>query len=254
MTGLGKRALISGAAVAAPFLRASLAAAADNVFPALRLGVERGGGPEDFTLTMQIVLFITVLSLAPAIIMMLTSFTRIVVVLSFLRNAIGTPTVPPNQVMVGLALFLTYFAMSPVLNNIYDNAYQPYSQGRITQTEAFERAKTPMHKFLLKHTSEKDISMFVKLSDSPRPRTPEEVSFTVLIPSFIISELRTAFSIGFIIYIPFVIIDLTVASVLMSMGMFMLPPMMISLPFKLILFVVVDGWSLLIGSLVRSAM
>lgn len=228
--------------------------AADNVLPNLRVGLENTGGPEDFTFTLQIILLLTVLALAPSIVMMLTCFTRIVVVLSFLRNAIGTPTVPPNQVMVGLALFLTYFVMSPVINNIYDNAYLPYSEGRITQVQALERAKVPMHNYLIRHTSEKDIAMFVNLSKSPRPRTPQDVSFAVLVPSFIISELRTAFSIGFLIYIPFVIVDMTVASVLMSMGMFMLPPMMISLPFKLILFVVVDGWSLLIGSLVRSAM
>lgn len=232
---------------------AALAAEGD-IFPALRVGLDRAGGPQDFSLTIQIVLLLTVLSLAPAIVMMLTSYTRIVIVLSFLRNAIGTPTVPPNQVMTGLALFLTYFAMSPVINNIYDNAYTPYTKGAITQAQAFEKAKVPLHEFLIRHTSEKDIAMFVRLSNSPRPASPQEVPFKVLMPSFIVSELRTAFAMGFLIYIPFVIIDMTVASVLMSMGMFMLPPMMISLPFKLILFVVVDGWSLLIGSLVRSAM
>lgn len=252
MTGRAlKTALLSLSAL--PLATAALAAEGD-IFPALRVGLDRAGGPQDFSLTIQIVLLLTVLSLAPAIVMMLTSYTRIIIVLSFLRNAIGTPTVPPNQVMTGLALFLTYFAMSPVITNIYDNAYTPYTEGRITQVEAFERAKTPMHEFLIRHTSEKDIAMFVRLSDSPRPASAQEVPFKVLMPSFIVSELRTAFAMGFLVYIPFVIIDMTVASVLMSMGMFMLPPMMISLPFKLILFVVVDGWSLLIGSLVRSAM
>jgi len=248
------RRVLAALALGATLFGSAALAAEGDLFPALRVGLDRSGGPQDFTLTLQIVLLMTVLSLAPAIMMMLTSFTRIAIVLAFLRNAIGTPAVPPNQVMMGLAIFLTYFAMSPVINTIYDEAYQPYSQGRITQVEAFERAKAPMHKFLIRHASEKDLAMFVKLSNAPRPRSPEEVSFTVLIPSFMVSELRTAFTMGFLVYIPFVIIDMTVASVLMSMGMFMLPPMMISLPFKLVLFVVVDGWSLLIGSLVKSAM
>jgi flagellar biosynthetic protein FliP len=240
-----------------PFLLAlpGAALAADGTavaLPALRIGVDRATNPGDVSLTLQILFLITILSLAPAILMMLTSFTRIVIVLSFLRNAMGTPTMPPNQVMIGLSLFLTFFIMNPVLKPIYDNAYVPYSEGQITQMEALDRAKGPLKGFMLRYTSEKDIAMFVRLSKEPRPRTPNDVSMTVLIPSFMISELRTAFTMGFLIYIPFVVVDMVVASVLMSMGMFMLPPMMISLPFKLILFVVVDGWGLVIGSLTRS--
>jgi flagellar biosynthesis protein FliP len=228
------------------------ALAQDALIPALRFGLERARGPEDVALTLQIVFLLTVLTLAPAILLLLTSFTRIVVVLSFLRNALGTQAMPPNQVMVGLALFLTMFVMMPTWNAVYGNALRPYLDGQLSQAQALDQARPPVQRFLLTHTREKDIALFVRLAKEPRPRTPQEVSLVVLVPAFVISELRTAFAIGFLVYIPFVIIDIVVASILMSMGMFMLPPMMVSLPFKLIFFVLVDGWHLIVGSLARS--
>lgn len=228
------------------------ALAQEAVIPALRFGLERARGPQDVALTLQIVFLLTVLTLAPAILLLLTSFTRIIVVLSFLRNALGTQAMPPNQVLVGLALFLTFFIMGPTWNAVYSDALRPYLDGRLPQAQALERATPPVQKFLLAHTREKDIALFVRLSKGPRPRTAQEVPMLALVPSFVISELRTAFTIGFLVYIPFVIIDIVVASVLMSMGMFMLPPMMVSLPFKLIFFVLVDGWHLIVGSLARS--
>ncbi len=231
---------------------ASRSLAQEAVLPALRFGLERATGPQDVSLTLQIVFLLTVLTLAPAILILLTSFTRIVVVLSFLRNALGTQAMPPNQVLVGLALFLTFFVMAPTWNEVYTGALRPYLDGQITQAQALERARPPVQRFLLRHTREKDIALFVKLGGGPRPRSPEEVPFAALVPAFVISELRTAFTIGFVLYIPFIIIDLVVASVLMSMGMFMLPPMMVSLPFKIIFFVLVDGWNLVVGSLARS--
>jgi flagellar biosynthetic protein FliP len=236
----------------APLVLAPAALAQEAVLPALRFGLERARGPQDVALTLQIVFLLTVLTLAPAILLLLTSFTRIVVVLSFLRNALGTQAMPPNQVLVGLALFLTFFIMAPTWSAVYSDALSPYLDGRLPQAQALERARPPVQKFLLAHTREKDIALFVSLSKAPRPRAPEEVSLAALVPAFIISELRTAFTIGFLVYIPFVVIDIVVASVLMSMGMFMLPPMMVSLPFKLIFFVLVDGWNLVVGSLARS--
>ncbi|MEW6489306.1 MAG: flagellar type III secretion system pore protein FliP [Thermodesulfobacteriota bacterium] len=233
-------------------LAATGASAQEELIPALRFGLERATGPQDVALTLQIVFLLTVLTLAPAILILLTSFTRIVVVLSFLRNALGTQAMPPNQVLVGLALFLTLFVMTPTWDGVYGDALRPYLDGRISQAQALENARPPVQKFLLAHTREKDIALFVRLGKLAPPRTPDEVPMTALVPAFIISELRTAFTIGFLLYIPFVIIDLVVASVLMSMGMFMLPPMMVSLPFKLIFFVLVDGWNLVVGSLARS--
>ena len=233
-------------------LWAPAALAQETVLPALRFGVDRARGPQDVALTLQIVFLLSILTLAPAILLLLTSFTRIVVVLSFLRNALGTQAMPPNQVLVGLALFLTFFIMGPTWNGVYQDALRPYLDGQIPQAQALERARPPVQKFLLAHTREKDIALFVRLSKGPRPRTPQEVGMAALVPAFVISELRTAFTIGFLVYIPFLIIDIVVASILMSMGMFMLPPMMVSLPFKLIFFVLVDGWHLIVGSLARS--
>jgi flagellar biosynthetic protein FliP len=238
--------------VAAGLAIASSALGQEEVFPALRFGLDRAAGPQDVALTLQIVFLLTVLTLAPAILILLTSFTRIVVVLSFLRNALGTQAMPPNQVLVGLALFLTFFVMAPTWNAVYGGALRPYLDGEITQGGALEAARTPVQRFLLTHAREKDIALFVRLSGAPRPTGPEEVPFAALVPAFVISELRTAFTIGFLLYIPFIIIDLVVASTLMSMGMFMLPPMMVSLPFKLIFFVLIDGWHLVVGSLTRS--
>jgi flagellar biosynthetic protein FliP len=220
--------------------------------PAIDIGVRQAQTPEDVSATIQIIILLTILTLAPAILILMTSFTRIIIVLSFLRNALGTQQMPPNQVLVGLALFLTFYIMSPVFTQISNDALDPYFDKKISIDEAFELAKAPIHRFLISHTREKDIKLFFDLGKEKIPEKPKDVSFKVLIPAFVISELKTAFQIGFILFLPFVIIDMTVASVLMSMGMFMLPPMMISLPFKLVLFVIVDGWYLLVGSLMKS--
>ena len=201
---------------------------------------------------LQLVALMTVLSLAPSILVMVTSFTRIVVVLSLLRSAIGLQTAPPNTVMVSLALFLTAFIMAPVLQTAYNEGIQPLVEGTIEFDQAFERASEPFHGFMLTQVREKDLALFQELSGQAPPETPQDLSFQVLIPAFMISELRRAFEIGFLLYLPFLIIDLVIASILMSMGMMMLPPVVISLPFKLIFFVLVDGWYLVAGSLVRS--
>lgn len=208
--------------------------------------------PQDVAASLQILALMTVLTLAPAILMLMTSFTRIVIVLAFVRQAMGTQSMPPNQVVIGLALFLTFFVMSPVIGEINQTALQPYSQGAITQQVALDRAQQPLRKFMFKQTRQKDLALFVSMAKMERPRRPDDIPTHVLIPAFIISELKTAFQIGFVIYLPFLVIDMVVASILMSMGMMMLPPVMISLPFKLILFVLVDGWHLLSRALVSS--
>lgn len=202
--------------------------------------------------SLQILLMMTVLSIAPAILVLMTSFTRIIIVLSFVRNALGTQQLPPNQVVIGLALFLTFFVMQPTWNEINTQALQPYMQSEITQTEALDKAELPLRNFMFKQTREKDLELFVGLAKMERPKTYADIPTYVLIPSFVISELKTAFQMGFAIFIPFMIIDMIVSSVLMSMGMMMLPPMMVSLPFKLLLFVLVDGWHLVVESLVMS--
>ena len=201
---------------------------------------------------LQIFLLMTILSLAPAILIMLTSFTRVVIVLSLLRRALGTMQMPPNQVIVGLALFLTFFIMTPVWHQINRTALQPYLENQIDQQQALKNAAEPLREFMFKQTREKDLALFVDIAKAERPKDVNDISISVLIPSFIISEVKTAFQIGLLLYVPFLIIDMVVASVLLSMGMMMLPPIMISLPFKLMLFVLADGWNLLIGSLVRS--
>jgi flagellar biosynthetic protein FliP len=201
---------------------------------------------------MQIMILLTILSLIPTLLIMSTSFTRIVIVLSFARNALGTQQMPPNQVIIGIALFLTIFIMTPAINTINKDAIQPYLKNQITQEQAIKNAEKPLRAFMFKQTRSKDIALFIKLSKTDKPATVEDIPTTILIPAFIISELRTAFQIGFLIYIPFLLIDIIVASVLMSMGMMMVPPVAISLPFKILLFVMVDGWYLLINSLVSS--
>ena len=208
--------------------------------------------PQDVAASLQILALLTVLTLAPAILMLMTSFTRIVIVLAFLRQAMGTQSMPPNQVVVGLALFLTFFVMAPVIGDINQTALQPYAQGAISQQVALDRAQQPLRKFMFKQTRQKDLALFVSMAKMERPRRPDDIPTHVLIPAFVISELKTAFQIGFVIYLPFLVIDMVVASILMSMGMMMLPPVMISLPFKLILFVLVDGWHLLSRALVSS--
>ncbi|MDR2112077.1 MAG: flagellar type III secretion system pore protein FliP [Candidatus Accumulibacter sp.] len=210
------------------------------------------GGGQTYTLTIQTLITLTALTFIPAALLMMTSFTRIIIVLSVLRHALGTQTAPPNQVMVGLALFLTFFVMSPVLEQIYTDAYVPLSENRITFVQAAERGAAPLRGFMLKQTRETDIGLFARLGNAPKLESPNDVPLRLLIPAFITSELKTAFQIGFIIFIPFLIIDMVVASVLMSMGMMMMSPIMVSLPFKLMLFVLVDGWHLMLGSIVMS--
>ncbi|MGC7870294.1 flagellar type III secretion system pore protein FliP [Desulfosporosinus sp. SYSU MS00001] len=202
--------------------------------------------------SLQLLMALTVLTLAPSILMLMTSFTRIVIVLSFVRNALGTQQLPPNQVLVGLALFLSFFVMAPTWNQINTNAIQPYMKNQITQTEALTKAEEPLRDFMFKQTREKDLELFVGLAKMERPKTYRDIPTYVLIPAFVISELKTAFQMGFAIFIPFMVIDMIVSSTLMSIGMMMLPPMMISLPFKILLFVLVDGWHLVVQSLVTS--
>ncbi len=220
--------------------------------PKVTVGVDSAKSPQDFSVTLQIIFLMTILALAPAILIMLTSFTRIIIVFHFIRQALGTQQIPPNQVLIGLGLFLTFFIMAPTWGKVNSEALQPYMSGKISQQAAYERGLQPVREFMFKHTREKDLGLFLKLSSDEKPANISDVSTLVLIPAFAISELRVAFQIGFILYIPFLIIDMVVASVLMSMGMLMLPPMMISLPFKILLFVLVDGWYLLVSSIVTS--
>jgi flagellar biosynthetic protein FliP len=209
-------------------------------------------GAKHTAVVIQILILLTVLSLAPALFIMVTSFTRIVIVLSFLRQALGTPTVPPNQVLLSLALFLTMFIMAPVGQAVYNNALQPLIAEQISYEDAWKKGIEPVRSFMLRQVREKDLDLFIELSHMPKPDRVDDVPTQAIIPAFILSELRIAFQIGFLIYIPFLIIDMVVASILMSMGMMLLPPVVISLPFKLILFVLADGWYLVVGSMVRS--
>ena len=215
-------------------------------------GIQPAQTPQDVTLSLQLILGLTVLTLAPSILIMLTSFTRTVIVLSLLRNAIGLQQMPPNQVVMGLALFLTFFVMAPVFQQVNDTAIQPFVNGQITQDQAMDTGMKPIREFMFKQVREKDLALFVHLAKIDQPNTPDDVPTYVLIPAFITSELKTAFQMGFFIFIPFLIIDMVVASTLISMGMIMLPPVLISLPFKLLLFIMVDGWYLIVRSLVTS--
>jgi len=219
--------------------------------PALTTSPATGGGTT-YSLTIQTLLLLTSMTFIPAALLMMTSFTRIIIVLSLLRHAMGTPTAPPNQIIIGLSLFLTFFIMAPTIDQIYTEAYVPLSESQINVMEAGERAALPMRAFMLKHTREADIAMFASVAKVDNIATPEDIPLRNLIPSFVISELKTAFQIGFVLFIPFLVIDMVVASILMSMGMMMMSPIMVALPFKLMLFVLVDGWHLVIGSLVQS--
>jgi flagellar biosynthetic protein FliP len=219
--------------------------------PALTTTPAAGGG-QTYTLSIQTLVLLTGLSMLPAGLLMMTSFTRIIIVLSLLRHAIGTQSSPPNQVLIGMSLFLTFFVMGPTLDKIYTDAYQPYSENRINMDEALQRGAAPLKTYMMRQTRETDLALFVKISASPPIKAPDDVSMRILVPAYITSELKTAFQIGFAVFIPFLIIDLVVASVLMSMGMMMVSPVMFSMPFKIILFVLVDGWHLLIGSLAQS--
>lgn len=218
----------------------------------LTVSLGRATGPEQISSTLQVLLLLTVLSLAPAILLMTTGFTRIVIVLSFVRQAMGTQQMPPNQIIVGLAMFLTFFIMTPVFDQINDNALQPYMKKQINQEQALTRAVEPLREFMFSQTGEKDIGLLLEIAGREVPENRAELSTLTLIPAFMLSELKRAFQMGFLIYIPFLVIDMVVASILMSMGMMMLPPVIISLPFKLLLFVLVDGWNLVVASLVKS--
>ncbi len=242
--------------LAAGFALAALTLVAPPAFAqtfTLDLGPTGTTGPDSTTgRVIQLLLLMTVLSVAPAILMMVTSFTRVVIVLSILRRALGTNTSPPNVVVMSLAIFLTFFIMQPTFEAAWTNGVQPLINGQISETEAFDRSAVPFHAFMMEHVREKDLSLFMSMARVENVATPADTPLKALIPAFMISELRRSFEIGFLIYVPFIIIDMVIASVLMSMGMMMLPPMMLSLPFKLIFFVLVDGWYLLVGSLVQS--
>jgi len=234
------------------FLSCVSQAQAQALLPKITVGLDSAKSPQEVTSGLQILIILTVLSIAPALLIMLTSFTRIVIVLSFTRSALGAQQVPPNSVLLGLALFLTFFTMAPTWSRINHDALQPYMQKTITFDQATQKALSPLRQFMLKQTRENDIALFVKLSKGPRPENPGQVPTHVLVPAFLTSELKTAFTIGFLIYIPFLIIDMVVSVTLMSMGMMMLPPMMISLPCKILLFVLVDGWHLIVRALAMS--
>lgn len=220
--------------------------------PRIEVGIGTSEGPADVALSLQLLLLLTLITLAPAILVMLTSFTRVVVVLSFVRTAMATQQVPPNQVLIGLALFLTFFTMAPTWNAINETALQPYLAGELGQEEALERAMTPLREFMFYHTREQDVRLFAEIAGEPLPANRNDIPTHWLIPAFVISELKTAFQLGFILFVPFLVIDMIVASTLMAMGMMLLPPVIISLPFKILLFVLVDGWHLVTRSLLMS--
>lgn len=256
MSNRVRKAFISKFSIATAILLglfcANLAHAQGVTLPNIQLGFKSTQNPTEVVNTIKIIMILTVLTLAPAILIMMTSFTRLIVVFSFLRQAIGTQQMPPNQLLVGLSLFLTLFIMAPALNDINDKALKPYLDGKVSQAAAFDNAMNPLRRFMFNQTRDADLALFVKLSHIEQPKVRADVPSLVLIPAFVVSELKTAFQIGFIIYLPFLIIDLVVASVLMAMGMMMLPPVVVSLPFKIMLFVLVDGWALIVGSLVKS--
>ena len=227
-------------------------AEAAPLIPSVNVEVGTAENPEQVASTLQVIAILTLATIAPGILMMTTSFVRIVVIIGFLRNALATQNVPPNQVIVSLALFLTFYIMAPYWSQANDNGLQPYLAGQISQEEAITNVLEPMREFMFRQTRESDLALFVNLSEAERPNSQEDVSTFVLIPAFMISELKTAFQIGFMLYVPFIVIDMIVATTLMSMGMMMLPPVMISLPFKILLFVMIDGWHLLIQSIIVS--
>lgn len=227
-------------------------ALAQVTLPTVNLGFKTSQNPTEVVNTVKMVLVLTVLTLAPAILIMMTGFTRILIVLSFLRQAIGVQQMPPNQMLVGLSLFLTFFIMGPAFTEINQKAIQPYMNNQLSQEQALENTLAPLRKFMFNQTRDPDLALFIKLAQVEKPKTRADVPTLVLVPAFIVSELKTAFMIGFIIFLPFLIIDILAASVLMAMGMMMVPPAVIALPFKIMLFVLVDGWSLLIGSMVKS--
>ena len=220
--------------------------------PTITLGIGEATDPGEVSTALQILVVLTILSVAPAILLMTTGFTRIVIVLSFVRQAMGTQSAPSNQIVIGLALFLTFFVMAPVFNQINEKALQPYLDKQISQEQALDEALQPMRNFMFSQVGEKDLQLLVDISKSPQPENQADISMMTLIPAFMLSELKRAFQMGFLLFVPFLMVDMIVASILMSMGMMMLPPIIVSLPFKILLFVLVDGWSLVIGSLVQS--
>ncbi len=234
------------------FLALSAANVAAQTLPKVSVEVGKATEPSELSTTLEIIILLTVLALAPSILIMVTSFVRLTVVLSFLRQAMGSNQMPPNQVIVGLALILTFFVMAPVVSKSYDEGIKPYLDKQISGEEAFDKTVQPVRKFMLAQTREQDLALFVNIAKLKAPETPDDIPLQVLVPGFVISELRTAFQIAFVIFIPFLVIDMVVASVLLSMGMMMLPPIIVSLPFKILLFVLVDGWYLLVKSLVES--
>ena len=243
------KSCLQGALGAALLLLPALVLA--QALPAVTSTPAAGGGTQ-WSLSIQTLLLLTGLTFIPAILLMMTGFTRIVIVLSLLRHALGTQTAPPNQVVIGLALFLTFFVMAPTFDRVYVEAYQPLSENKITFQQALEKGSVPMREFMLKQTRAADLELFTRIAKQPTPESADKVPMSVLIPAFVISELKTAFQIGFIIFIPFLIIDMVVASVLMSMGMMMMSPVIVAMPFKIMLFVLVDGWNLIVGSIVLS--
>ncbi len=247
-----KPLIVLAVAAAGALMSGGIAVAQQPALPKFTIGMEPVNQPADLAVTLQVILLLTVLTLAPSILMMTTSFVRIVIAFHFVRQALGVQGLPPNQVIIGLSLFMTLFIMSPVITEIYDNAWKPYAEQKITLQMGWERAQDPLREFMLKHTREKDLQLFTRLANVRQPGTQEEVPMRIVIPAFITSEMRVGFQIGFMIYMPMLIIDMVVASVLMSMGMMMLPPVMLSLPFKLLMFVLVDGWYLVVQSLVES--
>jgi flagellar biosynthesis protein FliP len=247
-----KRILLIILFIAAAFLLSSCAGTPETTAPGLTLSVDPNGSPQQVSSGVELLVLLTVLSLAPGILILGTCFTRIIIVLSMLRSAIGTPTIPPNQVVIGLSLLLTFFIMAPVYNKVNDTAIQPYLKNQITQDQALTLAVEPVRDFMFKQTRQKDIALFMDLNGQTQPNSTDDVPTVALFPAFVISELRTAFTMGFILYIPFLVIDLVVSSVLLSMGMMMLPPSLVSLPFKILLFVLVDGWYLIVNSLALS--
>lgn len=250
--------IMTGVAIFSLWVLPAIAAAATAPtsptvpIPQVSIGVGQAKNPAQVATALQILLLLTVLSLAPTLLVLVTSFTRVIVVLSFVRTALGTQQVPPNQVLVGLALFLTFFIMAPVVKDVNQNALQPFLKNQISQSVALDRASQPLRKFMFKQTREKDLQLFYSLSNEPRPATQAQVPTYILIPAFVISELKTAFEIGFAIYVPFIVIDMVVASILLSMGMMMIPPVIISLPFKILVFLLVDGWNLTVSAIFQS--
>lgn len=240
------------APVSAPGINASKTSLKQGSIPLFSLSIADSENSDDLVPALRVVGILTILTLAPAMLLLTSAFTRILIVLSFVRQALGSPTMPPNQVLIGLSLFLTYFVMGPTTTKIYDTSIAPYMAKSISAEQAFDQAQQPLRDFMLAQVRRDDLKLFFSLSNTVQPTKPDDIPMRILIPSFIISELKSAFQIGFLVYLPFIIIDMIVSSVLMAMGMMMLPPTVVSLPLKIILFVVVDGWNLLTGSLIRS--